>query len=126
MKNSPDLAFSYSGLKTAVLYTIRENGAINPADLAASFQYAAVDILISKINQAIKNTNAKRLVVAGGVAANQHLRERLEADVIISVHIPPFKYCIDNGAMIAAAGDARFTHGLQADLTLTPKSSLPL
>lgn len=125
MRNKAGLEFSYSGLKTAVLYAIQE-GASNVPDIAASFQAAAIDILLIKVKQAIQQTNAQRLVVAGGVAANQLLRERVTAELGIEVFMPPFKYCIDNGAMIAAAGDSLFKHGKFGDFTMTPSPSLAL
>lgn len=125
MRNRAGLEFSYSGLKTAVLYAMQE-GAANVPDIAASFQAAAIDILLIKVKQAIQQTNAQRLVVAGGVAANQLLRERVTAELGIEVFMPPFKYCIDNGAMIAAAGDSLFKHGKFGDFTMTPSPSLAL
>lgn len=125
MRNRAGLEFSYSGLKTAVLYAMQD-GAANVADIAASFQAAAIDILLIKIKQAIQQTNAKRLVVAGGVAANQLLRDRVTTELGIDVFMPPFKYCIDNGAMIAAAGDSLFKHGKFGDFSITPNPSLAL
>ncbi len=125
MRNRAGLEFSYSGLKTAVLYAMQE-GATNVPDIAASFQAAAIDILLIKVKQAIQQTNAQRLVVAGGVAANQLLRDRVTTELGIDVFMPPFKYCIDNGAMIAAAGDSLFKHGKFGDFTMTPSPSLAL
>lgn len=125
MIKSGDLDFSYSGLKTAVLYATRE-GTHSQADLAASFQAAAVDILLIKTKQAIQQSGAKRLVVAGGVAANALLRDRLQAEIDIQVHIPPLSLCLDNGAMIAAAGDSRLRHGLTGSLGTTPTPNWPL
>ncbi|MBI2434132.1 MAG: tRNA (adenosine(37)-N6)-threonylcarbamoyltransferase complex transferase subunit TsaD [Candidatus Hydrogenedentes bacterium] len=113
MRDKDTLEFSYSGLKTAVLYALRAEGAAPaPADVAASFQAAAVDILLIKTRQALALTGARRLVVAGGVAANRLLRERLTKEVDAEVFMPPLAYCIDNGAMIAAAGDSRLRHGV--------------
>lgn len=125
MRHKGNLEFSYSGLKTAVLYALQE-GDIHVADVAASFQAAAIDILLIKIKQAIRQTSASRLVIAGGVAANQLLRDRVTTELDIDVFLPPFKYCIDNGAMIAAAGHSRFKHGLTGDFSTTPNPSLPL
>ena len=127
MRGSGNLEFSYSGLKTAVLYALKEGGdAVNVADVAASFQAAAIDILLIKTKQAIEQTGARQLVIAGGVAANRLLRERAVAELGIEVFMPPFKYCIDNGAMIAAAGDSLLQHGHTGDFTSTPNPSLPL
>lgn len=125
MRDADHLDFSYSGLKTAVLYALRD-GQPNVADLAASFQAAAVDILIIKTRQALEQTGAARLVLAGGVAANTLLRQRLQSDVAAEVFMPPFAYCIDNGAMIAAAGASRLAHGMIGNLRTTPSPSLPL
>jgi N6-L-threonylcarbamoyladenine synthase len=125
MRHKGNLEFSYSGLKTAVLYTLQEDER-NMADVAASFQAAAIDILLIKIKQAIHQTSAQRLVVAGGVAANQLLRDRITTELDVDVFLPPFKYCIDNGAMIAAAGHSRLEHGLTGDFSTTPNPSLSL
>jgi N6-L-threonylcarbamoyladenine synthase len=126
MIRSRNLEFSYSGLKTAVLYTLRDHENANTADLAASFQQAAVDILLIKTKQAVAETHATRLVVAGGVAANSLLRERLACEIDVELHIPPLEYCLDNGAMIAAAGEARLRAELETDLSITPKPNLIL
>jgi N6-L-threonylcarbamoyladenine synthase len=125
MAKTDSLEFSYSGLKTAVLYTLRKNG-IPRADLAASFQYAAIDVLMIKTQLAIKKTGAKRLVVAGGVAANQLLRQRLNQEINIPVSVPPLSLCVDNGAMIAAAGHSRLQHGLLGTLRDSAQPTLPL
>lgn len=124
MREAAHLDFSYSGLKTAVLYALRD-GTPDTADLAASFQAAAVDMLILKTRQAIAQTGATRLVVAGGVAANKLLRERLRT-LDAEVFVPPFKYCLDNGAMIAAAACARMDNDCLPDPNLAPAASLPL
>jgi N6-L-threonylcarbamoyladenine synthase len=109
------LAFSFSGLKTAVLYAIRgpnqERGPVQPGpdaipDLAASFQEAVVDVLVAKTRQALKRTGLKRLGVGGGVAANARFRQRLAemADAIdVQVFIPPMSLCTDNAAMAGIA-----------------------
>ena len=104
------LDFSYSGLKTAVLYAMREQPDAPQTDVAASFQRAAVDALILKTAQAIARTGIHRLVIAGGVAANRLLRESA-ADLDAELFLPPFAYCLDNGAMIAAAADSRIRNG---------------
>lgn len=131
LANSQELEFSYSGLKTAVLYEIRRRPGIVEdakavADVAASFQHAAIDVLISKTKLALEKTGAARLVLAGGVAANRLLRERLNAELDVPVHMPPMSLCIDNGAMIAAAGVSRLKHGLTGDFRATPNPNLAL
>lgn len=125
MAKTDTLDFSYSGLKTAVLYKMRE-GAVSIPDLAASFQHAAVDTLIIKTRLAVEQTGARWLVVAGGVAANRLLRERLQSDLDIPVSMPPLALCVDNGAMIAAAGASRLAHGMTGTLRATPTPTLPL
>jgi len=122
---SDSLEFSYSGLKTAALYTLRDS---NPplADVAASFQYAAVDALMIKTRRAIEMTGARRLVLAGGVAANRLLRERVVAELDVNVHMPSIDLCVDNGAMIAASAHSRLEHGLTSPLRTTPNPGLPL
>lgn len=125
MTRDDSLDFSYSGLKTAVLYQLQgEGGPV--ADIAASFQAAAVDALLIKTRQAVRRTRAKRLVLAGGVAANRLLRERLTAELGIPVSMPPIPLCIDNGAMIAAAADSRLARGLVGNLRTVPNPGLPL
>jgi N6-L-threonylcarbamoyladenine synthase len=126
MAHGDSLDFSYSGLKTAVLYKLRENGHLSTADVAASFQNAAIDILIRKTKLALEQTALPRLVVAGGVAANKLLRERLANDIKVPVFVPPFPLCVDNGAMIAAAGYSRLQHGLEGDMRSTARSTWPL
>ncbi|HOC69223.1 MAG TPA: tRNA (adenosine(37)-N6)-threonylcarbamoyltransferase complex transferase subunit TsaD [Candidatus Hydrogenedentes bacterium] len=103
------LDFSYSGLKTAVLYALREHPDAPVADVAASFQRAAVDALILKTAAALEETGIHRLVIAGGVAANRRLRESA-AGLDAKLFLPDMAYCVDNGAMIAAAAASRLTH----------------
>ena len=125
LAKSGKLEFSYSGLKTAVLYEMRKERA-TVADVAASFQEAAIDVLLTKTKLGIKQTGTRRLVLAGGVAANQLLRDRLTAELDIPVHMPPMSLCVDNGAMIAAAADSRLEHGFTGGLDATPTPNLPL
>ena len=112
MLNSGDFDFSFSGLKTAVLTLVRKVGLGEAADIAAAFQSAAVEVLVSKSLAACLHSSATRLVVAGGVGANAHLRERLThtaASRGISVFYPRLEFCTDNGAMIAYAGAQRLS-----------------
>ncbi len=116
MLSSGDLDFSFSGLKTAVALSAREvTDQRSAAQLAASFQEAAVDVLVHKTMLAAEQTGANRVIAAGGVAANSHLRQRLEAETRsrgYTLHIPPIHYCTDNAAMVAAAGYRRYReHG---------------
>ena len=125
MTQTETLDFSFSGLKTAVLYRLREGG-ISREDIAASFQAAAVDTLLLKTRQAVEQTGARRLVLAGGVAANRLLRTRLTGELGIPVSMPPFELCVDNGAMIAAAGYSRYKHGFLGDTRTRPHPGLRL
>lgn len=125
--HTDNLEFSYSGLKTAVLYERQRNPETPIADVAASFQWAAIDSLVIKTKQAIEQTHAPRLIVAGGVAANQLLRDRLKAELDIPVCLPEMSVCMDNGAMIAAVAHSRMLHNEYTtglDTTPTPSISL--
>ena len=103
---SQGLDFSFAGLKTALLYTIRELGpertAERAADLAASFQAAIVESLVLRSERALVRTGMDRLAVGGGVAANRELRRRL-GELGAEVHVPEPRLCTDNAAMIASA-----------------------
>lgn len=119
MLDRNDFSFSFSGLKTAVLYELRKNEErmsddVFRADVAASFQEAVVDVLVQKTMRAVGKYSPASIVLAGGVAANVALRERLvEAAVHVGVpvHLPEFRYSLDNAAMIAAAGYYRARRG---------------
>jgi len=104
--------FSFSGLKTAVLRVVQSlQGKVSQIpvnDLAASFQSAVVDVLVNKTLQAARAFKPKEIVVAGGVSANQALRDAFLSQKEFPVHIPPLAFCTDNAAMIAAAGTFRF------------------
>jgi N6-L-threonylcarbamoyladenine synthase len=105
----PGLDFSFAGLKTALLYKIRDLGeaaaASRRADLAASYQRAIVEALALRVEQGLRDTALDRLAVGGGVAANEALRRRL-GQLGVELDIPPRELCTDNAAMIASA--ARF------------------
>jgi N6-L-threonylcarbamoyladenine synthase len=107
------LDFSFAGLKTALLYRIRDLGEDEArrraADLAASYQRAIVEALVIRVRRALKATGLRRLAVGGGVAANGPLRERL-VSLDVELDIPPRELCTDNAAMIASA--ARFVEPL--------------
>jgi N6-L-threonylcarbamoyladenine synthase len=123
-----DLDFSFSGLKTAVLYTThgqdRQQGeppsGSRRADLAASFQQAVIDVLVEKSRRALRSTDLSRLAVGGGVAANRRLRAALSemlAAIGGELFIPPLEYCTDNAAMAALAVE-KWRRGLFASLDL--------
>lgn len=121
MLHSGDLNFSFSGLKTAVLTLVREQGdAVDEAfkaDAARAFQEAIVEVLVKKSLKAIKQTGLKQLVVAGGVGANRQLRATLDDEARrkrFRVYYPELEFCTDNGAMIALAGCLRLQAGTPA------------
>ena len=110
MIHSDNLDMSLSGLKTSVLYTVQKIDNLDEkvkSNIAASFQKAVSDLLIAKTTKAIKITDRKDLIVAGGVAANKFIRnefKNIEEDLNIKVYYPDLKYCGDNAAMIAFVG----------------------
>lgn len=120
MLHSPDLNFSFSGLKTAVLTLVREQTELTDtfkADAARAFQDAIVDVLVKKSLKAMKQTGLKQLVVAGGVGANKQLRATLDDEARrrkFRVYYPELGFCTDNGAMIALAGCLRLQTGTPA------------
>lgn len=118
MVNRPGLDMSFSGLKTFVLntWTASDKTAQTKADIACAFQEAVVDTLAIKCKRALKETGHRRLVIAGGVSANQHLRERLNELAQKNrarVFYPKQQFCTDNGAMIAYTGLQRLRAGEQ-------------
>lgn len=122
--------FSFSGLKSAVINLVhneeQRGNSIIKEDLAASFQKVAISEIINKTKKAIKENNIKNLIVAGGVAANQGLREEVEkmcSELNVEYTFPPMKYCTDNAAMIAAAGYFAMLDNRYADLSLNSKST---
>jgi N6-L-threonylcarbamoyladenine synthase len=125
MKDSGDLNFSFSGLKTAVLTAVRKApdglAGMDPqarADLAFAVEEAIVDVLVAKAMAALRQTGLPRIVVAGGVSANRRLRAELDracADVGARAYYPELALCTDNGAMIAYAGACRLQAGSAAD-----------
>tara|TARA_B100000029_G_scaffold464452_1_gene498423 strand:- start:436 stop:1434 length:999 start_codon:yes stop_codon:yes gene_type:complete len=129
IRSSP-LNFSFSGLKTALFYTLKKMNESqiknNRSDLAASYQEAIIDSLISRIKLAIKKYGITDVVVSGGVAANKRFREKLIQIDKINHHFPPIEYCTDNGAMIALAGYALLKSGNTSQLDLKPIPNLGL
>jgi N6-L-threonylcarbamoyladenine synthase len=122
--------FSFSGLKTAVLRQVRElgEGPLPIADLAASFQTAVVDVLISKTARAAQSLGVKRVCVCGGVAANKALRTAVAERLPVPTSIPPFFLCTDNAAMIGSAAHYRLlTEGPSAlDFDVEPDLALEM
>jgi N6-L-threonylcarbamoyladenine synthase len=105
-----ELDFSFSGLKTSLLYRLRDLEDPPLADLAASYQRAIVDALVARTRKALEQTGLGRLAIGGGVAANSELRSAV-AELGVPVWVPPIELCTDNAAMIAGA--ARFREPLE-------------
>lgn len=114
--------FSYSGLKTAILYTIRKIGELSEkdkADISASFQRVAIEALVQKVLRLVKDTGIYKVVIAGGVAANSYLRKRfkeISEEYNLKVIIPSLKLCLDNGAMVAGLGYHLYKSGIVGDI----------
>lgn len=131
----PSLDFSFSGIKTAVLYHVHGPGKTtggleklserDKADICASFQAAVVDVLVGKTMQAVRQTGVRTVMVGGGVAANSALRARMQEDCDkrgVQLYLAQRTYCTDNGAMIAYLGWQLFKRGIVTplDVTATP------
>ena len=127
---APD--FSFSGLKTAVSQHVKRAaplGERDVANIAASFQAAAVKMLVRKTTKAAQRLGVTRVVLTGGVAANTALRESLAAaasEIGVRLHVPPRHLCTDNAAMIAAAGSARLAAGQRSGFDLNAIPDLAL
>ena len=129
MIKEDNLEFSFSGLKSAFInlhHNAEQKGeSLSKEDLSASFQAAVMDILMAKTKKALERYPVKTLVVAGGVAANQGLRERLASEITdVKVIIPPLRLCGDNAGMIAYASVSEWNKGNFASLDLNAKPSL--
>ena len=122
--------FSFSGLKTAVLREVRRLEATNlplPVnDIAASFQAAVIEVLVSKTLKAARELSAEDILIAGGVSANQSLRQQFLENSEFPVHIPPLSLCTDNGAMIAGAGFFRYCAGQRDELDMDALPNWPV
>jgi N6-L-threonylcarbamoyladenine synthase len=122
--------FSFSGLKTAVLYEVhslkKKSNTLPVEDLAASFQSTIVDTLFKKTMQAARDHHAKEILVAGGVSANRALRQAFQSQSEFRVHIPAYSLCTDNAAMIAAAGYYRYVLGHLSPLDMDVQPTWPL
>lgn len=122
--------FSFSGLKTAVLRVVRDleekEQDLPVADIAASFQEAVVDVLVTKALAAADEYQALDILVAGGVSANQPLRHAFQEKSSRPVHIPPLALCTDNAAMIAGAGCYRYSSGWRDSLDMDAAPNWPI
>ena len=132
MSEMPNFDFSFSGIKTAIMYFLRDNTKTNPdfitqnqADICASIQHTLVQILLTKLKRAVGETGIREIAIAGGVSANSGLRTaltQLGQDQGWNVYIPRFEYCTDNAAMIAMAAQFKYEQG---DFTAQTVSPLP-
>lgn len=121
------LDFSFSGLKTAILYFVKRETIKNPnfvkenrADICASIQYTIVDYLMDKLKNAVKETGIKEIAIGGGVSANSGIRKAMieaESKYGWNTYIPKFEYCTDNAAMIAMVGEMKYKHKMFAENT---------
>ena len=129
-----DLDFSFSGLKTGVLYFIQKQVKINPKfieenlnDICASIQYTIIEILMDKLKNAAKKTGIKHIAIAGGVSANSEIRNRLqlaEKHFGWTTYIPKFEYTTDNAAMIAITGYLKYLKNDYSNVAITAKARL--
>ena len=132
--NIPGLDYSFSGIKTSLLYFVRDEMAKDPEfleknkeDLCASFQKTLIDILMGKLIRAAKETKIKQITIGGGVSANSGLRERIVAEGRKrgwKTFLPEFKFTTDNAAMIAVAGWFRYKAGERTPLDVAPVSRM--
>jgi N6-L-threonylcarbamoyladenine synthase len=133
LKGGGGYNFSYSGLKTAVINYChtkeQKKEEFSKADVAYSFQKAAVDVLVEKTVSAAKEKGVKIVTAGGGVAANTYLRTSLQAACAqngLTLVLPEKRYCTDNAAMIASEGLVQYRLGNFAEMDLTAKASIPL
>ncbi|QNJ98813.1 tRNA (adenosine(37)-N6)-threonylcarbamoyltransferase complex transferase subunit TsaD [Constantimarinum furrinae] len=134
-KVSP-LDFSFSGLKTAVLYFVEREVQKNPnfiseniVDICASLQFTIVDYLMDKLKNAVKQTGIKEIAMGGGVSANSGIRTALgaaEKRYGWKTHIPKFEFCTDNAAMIAMVGELKFKHQIFAESNVAAQARMKL
>ncbi len=130
MSSTPEVEFSFSGLKTAVLWAVNrirsKEEEVPVADICASFQRVAVEALIGKVVLASEMTGVGRICLSGGVSANSALRRAFGERFGGNVFIPPIELCTDNAAMIASAGLDRFLRSGPSGLDISPDPSAPL
>lgn len=132
----PGLDFSFSGIKTAFLYFIRDERKKNPAfveenlnDICASIQHHLVTMLTEKLVQASEETGIKQIAIAGGVSANSGLRNALKELAVNNnwdLFIPAFEYCTDNAGMIAMAAHYQYQKGIFSTLEVSPLARMPI
>jgi len=130
------LNFSFSGLKTSLLYFLRDSQKENQnfieeerMNLCASFQHTVVTYLLRQIQRGVESTGINQVAICGGVSANSELRKRLVQFGLknnVEVYIPPFKYCTDNAAMIGVAAHFLLQENQVSDLKMVPLSRYPL
>jgi len=130
------LDFSFSGLKTSILYFVQKQVKENPdfvqenlEDMCASIQATIINILMDKLKKAVKHTGIKQIAIAGGVSANSGIRKTLkeaEHKYQWKTFVPKFEYTTDNAAMIAIAGHYKFLKGDFADMGVTAKARIPM
>jgi N6-L-threonylcarbamoyladenine synthase len=130
------LNFSFSGLKTSLLYFLRDQQKLNSnfieeekANLCASFQHTVVTYLLRQIQRGLTSTQMNQIAICGGVSANSELRKQLiefGQKNEVEVYIPPFKYCTDNAAMIGVAAHFLLLEGKISDLQMVPLSRYPI
>lgn len=133
-KTKNELDFSFSGLKTSILYFIRKKEKENPHfiqenlnDICASIQYTIIEILMKKLKKAVKQTNIKHIAIAGGVSANSGIRKALkEAEKINgwTTYIPKFEYTTDNAAMIGIAAYYKYLESDFNDMSISAKARM--
>lgn len=130
----PGLDYSFSGIKTSLLYFVRDEVAKDPdfmeknkEDICASFQKALIDILMDKLIKAVNQTGIREVTIGGGVSANSGLRRRIETEGTKrgwNTYLPEFKFTTDNAAMIAIAGYFHYLHGERTSLDVAPVSRM--
>ncbi|MBX2954127.1 MAG: tRNA (adenosine(37)-N6)-threonylcarbamoyltransferase complex transferase subunit TsaD [Leadbetterella sp.] len=133
LSEMPDLKFSFSGIKTSLLYFIREKGGEfvqeNMRDICASYQHALIRMLMGKLRKAAKKYRVREIAIAGGVSANRGLRQALAQEAEKqkwNIYIPDFQYCTDNAGMIAIAAHYQYLSGNFAGQDVSPLPRLKI